>query len=460
MAKRVQITGGRSLYGEIAIGGSKNAALPILAASILSNYPVHIHNVPDIADTLIMMQILQNMGSTLQIDGSCSLTTASRNRVITIDNSLIHSIEASYDLVSKMRASILVLGPLLTKFGKAHVALPGGCAIGARPIDMHLAALGKMGAIIEMNDGYIVATAPNGLHGAEINFEKVSVGATENIAMAAVLASGTTIINNAAREPEAVDLLNFLCGIGANISGIGTSRLEITGVKELSALNYHHHIIGDRIETATYAIASALTHGSLLLHGINHYIMDDVWTTLSKAGVELKVIDEATIQAGAHPDGFHPIDIATAPYPGFPTDVQAQLMALLTHTSNTSFIKETIYENRFMHVNELVKMGANITVNGNTATIKKGNFIKNAEVNATDLRASAALVLAALSSDKDHSFIINDVYHLERGYDSMFAKLATCGADISIDNGNGFESISNPSLETGKYLRANRKIAS
>jgi len=458
MAKRVKITGGRVLHGTIAIGGAKNAALPILAASLLSNKDVNIHNIPDIADTRLMMQILHSCGVTTVTAGECSVATASRNRIVTVNASKVDKFEASHDLVSKMRASVLVLGPLLARFGEARVALPGGCAIGARPIDMHLSAFAKMGAVIEADDCYIAAKAPNGLHGAEINFEKVSVGATENVAMAATLASGTTVINNAAREPEVVDLLNFLCGMGAKITGIGTSRLEITGVAALDAENYHHAVIGDRIETATYAIAAALTGGSLLLSGMDHTLMDDVWAPLSKAGVKLKVIDATSIQASSYKDGPRAMDVATAPYPGFPTDVQAQMMALLTQAKGESHIKETIHDNRFMHVKELNKMGANITTNGDTATVRGVSVMHSAEVMATDLRASAALVLSALSSEEGQSYVINDVYHLERGYDRMFFKLAACGADISIDKGDGFEKIEYNFPSMDKYIRASRKV--
>jgi UDP-N-acetylglucosamine 1-carboxyvinyltransferase len=442
IVNKVKIYGGSSLQGAVTIGGAKNSALPILAASLLSDKKVSIGNVPDIADTRIMLEILKGCGAKYIIkDKSVTESIRSRGRVITIDSSNINELCAPYELVTKMRASILVLGPLLARFGKAKVALPGGCAIGPRPINIHLEALKQMGAEIELDGDYLIASAPNGLKGNEITFEKPSVGATENIAMAASISSGTTVINNAAREPEVVDLLRFLCGMGAEIEGIGTSRLEIVGKPYLNGENYIHTVIGDRIETATYAIAACLTSGKVELHGIEHKLMDDVWGSLSAAGVSMKVLDDHSIEVSASLSGIRPIDIITAPYPGFPTDVQAQIMALLMHAKGTSTITETIYTNRFMHVVELNKMGACISIDCATATIKGGSQIKSADVTATDLRASAALVLAALSAQDGESFVINDIHHLERGYDSMFHKLSKCGAKIELYHDDAFQNI-------------------
>lgn len=439
---KVKIYGGNQLNGAITIGGAKNSALPILAASLLSEKKVSIGNVPDIADTRIMLEILKGCGAKYTIkDKSATEFTRIRGRIITIDSSNITELCAPCELVTKMRASILVLGPLLARFGKAKVALPGGCAIGPRPINIHLDALKQMGAEIELDGEYLIASAPNGLKGAEITFEKPSVGATENIAMAASISSGTTVINNAAREPEVVDLLKFLCGMGAQIEGIGTSRLEISGRPYLNGENYMHTVIGDRIETATYAIAACITSGKLELQGIEHKLMDDVWGSLSAAGVNLKVLDEYSIEVSASPSGIKVIDIITAPYPGFPTDVQAQIMALLMHANGTSTITETIYTNRFMHIVELNKMGASISVDGATASIKGGFKIKSADVTATDLRASAALILAALSAQEGESFVVNEIHHLQRGYDSMFHKLAKCGAKIELYHDDAFQNI-------------------
>ncbi len=443
MTNRVKVFGGNPLHGEIAISGAKNASLPIMAASLLCTHPVMLQNIPDIADIRVILQILGKCGVTVEQHGECSITHASRNRTLVINSCDINSFEASHELVSKMRASILVLGPLLSRFGKAKVALPGGCSIGARPIDMHLNALKQMGASIEIDGNYIIANAPYGLQGTEINFEKVSVGATENVAMAAALAKGVTIINNAAREPEVQDLLNFLQGQGVEINGIGTSRLEIYGTTELAS-NYCHTVIGDRIEAATYAIAACMTNGSLLLNGIDSTSLNDVWSTLSEVGVKLEVIGPDSIRASARETGLKPANITTDPYPGFPTDMQAQLMALLTVAAGKSSIKETIHDNRFLHVRELVKMGADIIIDGDTATVNGAQPMRGAELFATDLRASAALILAALALAEDQSSIINDVYHLERGYDHMFYKLAACGANLQIDKGQGLINVFDP----------------
>ena len=417
---RIQIIGGTPLYGDIPIGGAKNAALPLMAASMLTEEILEISNLPDLADISAMLNLLESHGVKIKLSGN----TVSKDRLVSLDSSDIKNIRAEYDLVRKMRASVLVMGPLLARFGGACVSLPGGCAIGTRPINLHLSGLEKMGAIIEIENGYVYAKAPKGLSGNIIRFPTVSVGATENIMMAASLASGETIIENAAREPEIVDLAKCLSMMGAIIEGVGTSDIRISGQSSLSGGK--HKVIPDRIEAATYAMAGAMTKGEVRLVGVDPSIMGSVLDAIKLIGAEITLTSESVVVRNSGP--LRALDISTAPFPGFPTDAQAQIMALLTTSQGRSVVTETIFENRFMHVPELQRMGANILVQGSKAIVEGVEFLRGAQVMATDLRASVSLVLAGLIAKGETT--VNRVYHLDRGYERLVEKLAFCGANI------------------------------
>ena len=422
---KILIKGGKPLFGSIKISGAKNSALPIMAASLLTSETLILSNIPHLSDVSTMCKVLSNHGVEINIIGEES-SYRNNHRVISLNASKITNYDAPYELVSQMRASFLVLGPLLARFGKAKVSMPGGCLIGTRPINLHLKALEEMGATIELKNGYIEAIAKKGLKGADINFEIVSVGATENIMMAATLANGITTISNAAIEPEITDLANLLIAMGAKIEGVSTNYIRIIGVNEL--LGASHSVIPDRIEAATYAIASLITGGEINLEGINYNIFSNIADKLTTIGG--KVIPDLSnnsvrIKSSSK---LKPIFVETGPYPSFPTDVQAQIMSLLSLASGISFIKENLYENRYMHILELNRMGADIKVEGNLATVNGVKKLYGAEVMATDLRASSSLVLAGLAASGDT--VINRVYHLDRGYERLENKLAMCGAEI------------------------------
>ena len=413
--EKIVIEGGYRLQGEIPVSGAKNAALPLMCAGLLTKDGLTLHNLPLLADIKTLTQLLTELGSTI-VNG----------HTVTILTPNITSTTAPYDMVRKMRASILVLGPLLAREGEAIVSLPGGCAIGNRPIDLHLKAFEDIGATIELKDGYVRASGK--LIGGTVHFPTVSVGATENILMAACLANGTTIIENAAQEPEISDLAHCLVAMGAKISGIGTSRLEVEGVAELHAAEYT--VMPDRIEAGSYAAAAAMTGGELELLGHNlKEVMTGSLDMLKQAGLVFTETDRGLL-CRLGPEGrIIGINAVTQPYPGFPTDMQAQLMAMMTLCDGASVITETIFENRFMHVPELCRMGADITVNGSTATIRGTNKLLGAPVMATDLRASMSLVLAGLAA-QDITEVMR-IYHLDRGYERLVQKLKACGAKIS-----------------------------
>lgn len=413
---RIRIRGGRTLRGSLAIGGAKNAALPLMAAALLTEQPLVLTNAPALADVTTMRQLLAQHGPRVEHD------TAGRRLLL---EGAATQFEAPYDLVRKMRASILVLGPLLARYGQARVSLPGGCSIGTRPVDLHLKGLEAMGASIDLEGGYIDARAPEGgLRGARILFPQVSVGATENLLMAATLARGTTTLINAAREPEICDLARCLTAMGARIDGIGTDRLVIEGVESLGGAT--HPILPDRIEAGTFACAAAITGGEVLLEGVRLEIFGAVSANLREAGVEL-IQEEAGLRV-QRVDGLRGVDAVTEPFPGFATDMQAQFMALMAVAEGASMITETIFENRFMHVPELTRMGARINAHGSSAIVRGVSRLTGAPVMATDLRASVSLIIAGLAAQGDT--VVNRVYHLDRGYERIERKLAGVGADI------------------------------
>jgi len=420
---RIRIRGGFPLKGEIPISGAKNAALKLMAASLLTAEPLTLANVPRLADVRAMAELLMTFGVTIQVNMSPNLGMGDTMR---LEARQISSVFASYDMVRKMRASFQVLAPLLARAGEAKVSLPGGCAIGARPVELHLAALEQMGAKIELTEGYVIAKAPGGLKGAEIVFPFVSVGATETAMMAATLARGTTKIVNAAREPEIADLGNCLNRMGAKVSGLGSSEITVEGVHSLEGAEYR--VMPDRIEAGTYAIAAAIAGGEVELVGALPETIASLSSILAKSGAEIT----ATIRGmkvqmnGSRP---HAADVTTAPYPGFPTDLQAQIMALMTVADGTSVIREKIFENRFMHVPELARMGAQVRIDGDTATVRGVEKLKGAPVMATDLRASVSLVLAGLAAEGET--LVSRVYHLDRGFDRLEEKLSRVGADIA-----------------------------
>ena len=414
----IRIKGGQTLKGRIPISGAKNAALPLLAACLLTDETLTLGNVPHLADIVTMSNLLGQLGVDIGLNGT------SVGRVLELKAANLTSITAPYDLVCKMRASILVLGPLLARAGEAKVSLPGGCAIGSRPVDLHVAALRKLGAQISLDNGYIHARAPEGLHGGEIIFPMVTVTGTENVMMAAALATGVTVIVNAAREPEVVDLAHCLVAMGAKIEGIGSDRLRITGVDKLHAGT--HSVVPDRIEAGTFAMAAAITQGELELIGAKLEHLSSVIAILTDVGIEITETPDGL--RVCCPGGLNGVDVMTEPYPGFPTDLQAQMMALMCVANGASMISETIFENRFMHVPELKRMGANITVHNSTALVRGVPLLTGAPVMATDLRASVSLALAGLAARGET--ILNRIYHLDRGYERLEEKLAACGADI------------------------------
>ncbi|HWE74713.1 MAG TPA: UDP-N-acetylglucosamine 1-carboxyvinyltransferase [Stellaceae bacterium] len=420
---RIRIRGGKPLSGTIPIGGAKNAALPLLTAALLSEEPLTLRHVPVLADITTLSHLLVQHGAAVTMVGA--RTPHEHGHALKIDARNIISTTAPYDLVRRMRASVLVLGPLLARCREARVSLPGGCAIGTRPVDLHIKGLEALGAKIELKQGYIDAKAPEGLKGAQFIFPKVSVGATENLLMAASLAEGETVLVNAAREPEIVDLAICLNAMGAKISGAGGDRITITGVKKLHGAE--HSVVPDRIETGTYLMAAAITGGDVELAGARYDLVAAVAKTLDGAGVEIRETD-AGISVKRRNGELRGVDVMTEPFPGFPTDLQAQMMALMTKADGAAMITETIFENRFMHVPELCRMGANINVHGASAMVRGVPHLTGAEVMATDLRASVSLVLAGLAAEGET--IVNRIYHLDRGYERLEEKLAACGAEI------------------------------
>ncbi|HWA70126.1 MAG TPA: UDP-N-acetylglucosamine 1-carboxyvinyltransferase [Rhizomicrobium sp.] len=420
---RIRIRGGRPLKGEIPISGAKNAALKLMAAALLTAEPLTLTNVPRLADVRAMAELLASFGVDVRVTLAGGFGEGDTMRLEARD---ITSVFASYDMVRKMRASFQVLAPLVSRMGKAKVSLPGGCAIGARPVELHLNALQTMGARIELAEGYVNASAPDGLSGAEIVFPFVSVGATETAMMAATLAKGKTCIVNAAREPEISDLGHCLIAMGAEIWGLGSSEITIQGVEKLHGAA--HRVMPDRIEAGTYAIAAAIAGGEVELLGASHDTIASLLSLLTKSGA-----DVTTTPRGikVHMNGARPrsADVTTAPFPGFPTDLQAQIMALMTVADGTSVVKEKIFENRFMHVPELARMGADVRIDGDTATVRGVAKLKGAQVMATDLRASVSLVLAGLAAQGETN--VSRIYHLDRGFDRLEEKLSRVGADIS-----------------------------
>jgi UDP-N-acetylglucosamine 1-carboxyvinyltransferase len=414
--EKIRVTGapGVPLKGRVRISGSKNAVLPAIASSLLTEHPVTLTNIPLVRDVYSMLTLIRELGSRTAVD---------RN-TLTIQVPRLLSEEASYSLVRLMRASILVLGPLVARFGKAIVALPGGCAIGSRPIDLHIAGLQRLGARISLEHGYITAEADR-LQGAEVHFEKTTVGGTENLVMAATLAKGETILRNCAREPEISCLCELLVKMGARIDGIGETTLRIVGVEALGGAE--HAIIPDRIEAGTYMVAAALTRGDVVLEGIDLGHMATVVDRLRYSGVDVEDLGGGAARVTG-PDVIRPQDITTSPFPGFPTDMQAQFMVLLTQAAGTSIITETIFDRRFLHVNELLRLGASIEVSNDKAIVRGVTPLSGAEVTATDLRASASLVLAGLIAHG--TTVINEVEHIDRGYESIEEKLRGLGARI------------------------------
>ncbi len=419
---RIRIRGGKPLKGEIPISGAKNAALKLMAASLLTADPLVLANVPRLADVRAMAELLVSFGVGVQVTMAAKF---GEGDTMKLEAKEITSVFASYDMVRKMRASFQVLAPLLTRMGEAKVSLPGGCAIGARPVELHLNALEAMGAQIDLAEGYVTARAPGGLKGAEIVFPFVSVGATETAMMAATLAKGTTKIVNAAREPEISDLGNCLIAMGAEIWGLGSSEITVVGVEKLHGAA--HRVMADRIEAGTYAIAAAIAGGEVELVGASHDTIASLLSLLTKSGAEITTTPRGLkIQMnGGRPKS---VDVTTAPYPGFPTDLQAQIMALMAVADGTSVVKEKIFENRFMHVPELARMGASVRIDGDTATVRGVEKLKGAQVMATDLRASVSLVLAGLVAEGETN--VGRIYHLDRGFDRLEEKLSRVGADI------------------------------
>ena len=413
--QKIVVTGGARLEGEVRISGAKNAVLPILCATLLADEPVRITNVPRLHDVLTTAKLLAGLGAGVEHAGDA----------MTVDPRSVNSHIAPYELVKTMRASVLVLGPLLAKYGDAEVSLPGGCAIGSRPVDLHIKGLQALGAEISVDHGFIKARSNGRLKGARHVFELVSVGATENVLMAAALAEGTTVLENAAMEPEIVDLADCLIAMGAKIQGAGTSRIVIEGVQALHGCE--HAVIADRIETGTFLVAAAMTGGRVTATHARPDTLDAVLDKLREAGAEI-FIDGDRITLDMHGKRPRAVNLTTAPHPAFPTDMQAQFMALDCVADGVGVINETIFENRFMHVNELVRLGADIRVDGHTAVVRGSDTLSGAPVMATDLRASASLILAGLVADGDT--IIDRIYHLDRGYENIEAKLSALGASI------------------------------
>lgn len=412
---RITIEGGARLNGRIPISGAKNSALKLMAAALLTDGELKLTRMPDLADTRFLTILLTHLGASVQAGPG----------MMNIHAETLTRTEAPYDLVRKMRASFNVLGPILAREGQARVSLPGGCAIGARPVDLHLQALTELGADIELEGGYVVASANGGLKGARISFPFVSVGATEHAMLAAVLAKGETVIENAAREPEIVDLADCLNAMGGKVENAGHSTIHITGVERLNGAE--HAVVPDRIETGTYALATAAAGGTVVLEDAVPEHNEALWKLMRAAGIKVTPV-EGGIEIDRNGRPVTAVDVETRPYPGFPTDLQAQFMALMTHAEGTSIIRETIFENRFMHAPELARMGANITVRGNEAVVRGVESLRGAQVMATDLRASVSLVIAGLMAEGET--IIGRVYHLDRGFERLEDKLKACGANI------------------------------
>jgi UDP-N-acetylglucosamine 1-carboxyvinyltransferase len=423
---RIRITGGAPLNGSIPISGAKNAALPLMIASLLTDETLELTNVPRLADISSLLRILGNHGVDHTIAGKRPGQTVETGQTIRLSARSIIDTTAPYELVSTMRASFWVVAPLLARLGEAKVSMPGGCAIGTRPVDLLIMALERLGAQIEIDAGYVIAKAPKGLKGAEIAFPKVTVGGTHVALMAASLADGTTVIANAAREPEIADLAACLTKMGAKISGAGTQEIVVEGVPRLHGAS--HEVLPDRIETGTYAMAVAMAGGDVLLENTHPDLLQSALDVLGQTGAEVVATNEG-IRIRRNGSGISAVDVTTDPFPGFPTDLQAQFMALMTKAKGTSRIRETIFENRFMHVQELVRLGAHIRLDGDEAIVEGVERLKGAPVMATDLRASVSLVIAGLAAEGET--VINRVYHLDRGFEALEAKLQRCGADIA-----------------------------
>lgn len=422
---RIRIVGGATLIGTIPISGAKNAALPLLIASLLTDETLTLDNVPRLADVTQLKRILSNHGVDHSVDGKRAGQNGMAGETLRLTAGEIVDTVAPYELVSRMRASFWVIGPLLARMGECRVSLPGGCAIGTRPVDFFISALRDLGAEIDIEGGDVVARARNGLRGNRIVFPRVTVGATHVAMMAASLARGETVIENAAREPEVADLAACLIAMGARISGAGTSTIHVDGVDHLSGAR--HSVMPDRIETGTYAMAVTMTGGDVFLEGASPAILQNALDVLTRVGAEVTSTNEG-IRVRRNGGGIGPVDVTTEPFPGFPTDLQAQLMALVSRADGVSHIRETIFENRFMHVQELARLGADISLDGQLATIKGVKRLKGAQVMATDLRASVSLVIAGLAAEGET--VVNRVYHLDRGFERIEDKLGACGATI------------------------------
>ena len=422
---RIRIVGGHSLNGSIPISGAKNAALPLMIASLLTDEILTLENMPRLADVNLLIRILGNHGVDHAVDGKRRGDQPNAGNTLHLSARNIVDTTAPYELVSRMRASFWVIAPLLARMGEAKVSLPGGCAIGTRPVDLLLMVLERLGADLDIAGGYVIAKAPKGLKGAEIVFPKVTVGGTHTELMAAALAQGTSIIHNAAREPEVQDLAECLVKMGARIKGGGTSTIEVEGVARLSGAR--HAVLPDRIETGTYAMAVAMTGGDVLLEGARPELLQSALDSIEKAGATVKASNSG-VRVTRNGAGLTPVDVSTEPFPGFPTDLQAQFMALMSRARGSSRITETIFENRFMHVQELARLGARIRLDGETAIIDGVERLRGAPVMATDLRASVSLVIAGLAAEGET--IVNRVYHLDRGFERLEDKLGRCGAVV------------------------------
>jgi UDP-N-acetylglucosamine 1-carboxyvinyltransferase len=422
---RITITGGPKLNGVIPISGAKNAALPLMTAALLTDDVVTLDNVPRLSDVTQLLRILSNHGVDHKIAGRLAGQTTETGQTIDLSARQIVDTTAPYELVSRMRASFWVIGPLLGRMGRAKVSLPGGCAIGTRPVDFYLQALERLGVRIQIEAGYVLADAPHGLKGAEIFFPKVSVGATHTALMAAVLADGKTVIHNAAREPEIVDLADLLNRMGAKITGAGTATIEIQGVARLHGAR--HSVLPDRIETGTYAMAVAMAGGDVLLENARFDLLKAAFDVLGRTGVTVEAKANG-VRVARNGSDLAPVDVTTEPFPGFPTDLQAQFMALMCRAKGVSHIRETIFENRFMHVQELARLGAKIRLDGDMAVIEGVDTLKGAQVMATDLRASVAMVIGGLVAEGET--VVHRVYHLDRGFEALEKKLQRCGAQV------------------------------
>ena len=422
---RIRIIGGERLKGTIPISGAKNAALPLMIASLLTRETLTLKNVPRLADVTLLGRILGNHGVDITVVGKKSGQSTIDGQTFKLKAAEIVDTTAPYEMVSRMRASFWVLAPILARCGEAKISLPGGCAIGTRPVDLHLSALEALGADIELEGGYVIAKAPKGLTGARIALSKVSVGATHNALMAAVLARGDTVIENAAREPEVADLASCLKKMGAKISGIGSATLQVQGVESLHGAE--HTVLPDRIETGTYAMAAAMTGGEVILQNTRADLLESALALLRSSGVEIEETPSG-LRVARNGGGLRPVAVDTEPFPGFPTDLQAQLIALMCMAQGTSTVRETIFENRFMHVQELARLGARIDLKGDTAMVTGVKGLTGAQVMATDLRASVSLIIAGLAAQGET--MIGRVYHLDRGFERIEEKLRHCGAHI------------------------------